>query len=65
MKFNTAGPAPAFLTVQELAARWKTSPRTVRRLIADGRLQVHRIGRLVRIAFAVIVLFEAENGPAA
>jgi excisionase family DNA binding protein len=65
MKSNTAAPAPAFLTVRELAARWKTSPRTVRRLIADGQLRVHRIGRLVRIALTVIVLFEAENGPAA
>jgi excisionase family DNA binding protein len=65
MKSNTTSPAPAFLTVREVAARWKTSTRTIRRLIADGRLRVHRIGRVVRIAYAVIVIFEAENGPAA
>lgn len=63
MKPNNFGTAPTFLTVQELAARWKTSPRNIRRLTADGRLRVHRIGRLVRIALTVIVLFEAENGP--
>jgi excisionase family DNA binding protein len=63
MKTNTTGPAP-FLTVKELADRWKTSPRTIWRMIADGRLRVHRIGRLVRIAITVIVVFEAENGPA-
>ncbi len=65
MKPSTSAVAPAFLTVQELAARWKTSSRTIWRMIADGRLRVHRIGRLVRIALSVVVLFEAESGPAA
>jgi excisionase family DNA binding protein len=64
MKPTTPGTAPAFLTVKELADRWKLSTRSVWRLIADGRLRVHRIGRLVRIALADIVLFEATSRPA-
>lgn len=65
MKPNTAGNAPAFLTVGETATRWKSSERHVRRMIAEGSLPVHRIGRLVRIALADIVLFEAKSCPAA
>jgi excisionase family DNA binding protein len=65
MKPTTPGTAPAFLTVQELAARWKMSTRSIGRMTADGRLRVHRIGRLVRIAVADVVLFEAASRPAA
>lgn len=36
-------------TVPETAEIIHTSERTVQRLIADGRLRAHRIGRLVRI----------------
>jgi excisionase family DNA binding protein len=65
MKPNTAGPAPSFLTVKELVARWKMSTRSIGRMIAAGRLPVHRIGRLVRIALVDVVLFEATSRPAA
>jgi excisionase family DNA binding protein len=37
------------LTVDQLAELWQVSPRTVRRMIADGRLPVVRLGRAVRI----------------
>ena len=37
------------LTVGDVAGEFQVSPRTVRRWIADGDLQVVRIGRLVRI----------------
>ena len=64
MKPNTAGTAPAFLTVQETRrALEDRRTRNVWRMIADGRLRVHRIGRLVRIALADIVLFEAAELP--
>lgn len=56
-----SGLAAIFLTIQEVAARWKTSPRNVHRKIADGSLPVHRIGRLVRIALTDILLFEAQS----
>ncbi len=65
MASNSNQSSATFLTVRELADRWKTSQRTIWRMIADGRLRVHRIGRLVRITLAVILIFEAMNGPAA
>ena len=37
------------LTVDQVAERWQISPRSIRRMIADGRLPVVRIGRAVRI----------------
>jgi excisionase family DNA binding protein len=37
------------LTVNQLAELWQVSPRTVRRMIADGRLRIVRLGRAVRI----------------
>jgi excisionase family DNA binding protein len=65
VKSNSPGTAPAFLTVRELATRWKSSERHIWRMIADDSLPVHRIGRLVRIALADIVLFEAASRQAA
>jgi excisionase family DNA binding protein len=38
-----------FLTVPQVAENWHISQRTIRRMIADGRLSVVRIGRAVRI----------------
>jgi excisionase family DNA binding protein len=42
-------PAEELLTVSQVAENWQVSPRTVRRMIADGRLKVVRLGRAVRI----------------
>ena len=42
-------PAP-LLPAAEVAGRLGVSLRHVRRLIADGRLPVHRLGRAVRIS---------------
>jgi excisionase family DNA binding protein len=39
----------ALLTVSQVAENWRVSQRTVRRMIADGRLPVVRLGRAVRI----------------
>jgi excisionase family DNA binding protein len=41
--------ADRLLTVDQVADNWQVSPRTVRRMIADGRLPVTRLGRAVRI----------------
>jgi excisionase family DNA binding protein len=46
---NDAQPFERLLTVDQLAELWQISPRTVRRMIADGRLPVRRLGRAVRI----------------
>ena len=37
------------LTVQQVAENWQVSQRTIRRMIADGRLAVVRLGRAIRI----------------
>jgi excisionase family DNA binding protein len=37
------------LTVHQVAENWQVSERTVRRMIADGRLLIIRLGRAVRI----------------
>jgi excisionase family DNA binding protein len=38
------------LTVQQVAENWQVSQRTIRRMIADGRLPIIRLGRAVRIS---------------
>ena len=38
------------LTVEQVAENWQVSQRMIRRMIADGRLPVVRIGRVVRIS---------------
>jgi len=39
----------ALLTVHQVAENWQVSQRTIRRMIADGRLPIIRLGRAVRI----------------
>lgn len=49
-KTNNRVPAvEELLTVSQVADNWQVSTRTLRRMIADGRLQVVRLGRAVRI----------------
>lgn len=54
-------PAPAFLTVAELAARWKVSERTVRRMVERGSLRGIRIGPQLRILIEAIERYEARH----
>lgn len=42
--------APVLLDVDEAARRLGTKPRFVRRLIAERRIEFHRVGRHVRIS---------------
>ncbi len=39
-----------FLTVKDVAQRLQLSPKSVRRLIDEGMLRIHRFGRAIRIA---------------
>lgn len=41
---------PRFLTVEEVADRLAVSTKSIRRSISRGDLQVHRIGRQLRIS---------------
>lgn len=50
----------AFYTVAELAVRWSLSERHIRRLIDNGEVVAHRIGRAVRVSAANVALFEAR-----
>ena len=47
--------ADRLLTVGQVAENWQVSQRTVRRMIADGRLPIVRLGRAVRIPAKVAV----------
>jgi excisionase family DNA binding protein len=44
------GEAPVLLDVNEVARRLGTEPRFVRRLIAERRIEFHKVGRYVRIS---------------
>ena len=49
--------APALLTVQAAAERLDTKPRFVRRLIAERRIEFHKLGRHVRISETALADF--------
>ena len=50
-----------YLTIQEVAARWKISVPTIRRMIARGEVSPVRIGRAVRIEYGEIERFEKDR----
>jgi hypothetical protein len=55
-------PAPVFLTTEELAKRWRRSPRTIKRARAIGRLPATAFGpRDFRFDLKVILEIE-RNG---
>lgn len=58
---NKKSAEPAFLTIKELASRWRLSTRQVHRIIAREQLPVFGPGRIVRIALKDIMVFEATN----
>jgi excisionase family DNA binding protein len=49
--------APVLLDVKETARRLGTEPRFVRRLIAERRIEFHRVGRHVRISESALADF--------
>lgn len=53
--------APALLTVEAVAERLDTKPRFVRRLIAERRIEFHKVGRHVRISESALADF-IESG---
>jgi excisionase family DNA binding protein len=46
--------APVLLDMNEVARRLGTEPRFVRRLIAERRIEYHKVGRYVRISEAAL-----------
>lgn len=49
--------APPLLDVRQVAQRLGTEPRFVRRLIAERRIEYHKLGRYVRISESALVEF--------
>ena len=48
---------PVLLDVEEAARRLRTKPRFIRRLIAERRIEYHKVGRHVRISEAALADF--------
>ena len=48
---------PVLLDVEQVAIRLGTKPRFVRRLIAERRIEFHKVGRYVRISEATLAEF--------
>ena len=46
-----------FLTIQDIAEHYRVSTRTVRRWIADGKIEIVQVGRMVRIRRSVYIAF--------
>jgi len=54
--------APRFLTIEQLAERWQTTDRTIRRKVAAGELPVVRLGaQSVRIDLDDVEAFENQR----
>ena len=61
---SPASPTPMhpLLTVPEVAELLRLSPRSIRRLIADGRLRVVRLGHAIRIRPQDVEALVASSG---
>jgi excisionase family DNA binding protein len=57
MKGQQRRPVEQLLTVDQAAERISTSPRFVRRLIAERRIEFVRVGRHVRISESALADF--------
>ena len=55
--------APALLDVKQVAIRLGTKPRFVRRLIAERRIEFHKVGRYVRISESALCDSHRDCGP--
>ena len=49
--------APVLLSVEAAAGRLDTTPRFIRRLIAERRIEYHKVGRHVRISERALAEF--------
>jgi predicted site-specific integrase-resolvase len=60
MKTQIDTPPLTFLTPQELGARWKVTPMTLRRWRKAGKLKASHLGRGVRYSSTEIERIERE-----
>jgi excisionase family DNA binding protein len=61
MSVSKPAPAPRLLSTAAVAARLDVSQKTVRRLIENGQLPIHRIGRQVRISEPDLAAYIARS----
>lgn len=54
-------PTPDYFTIDQIAARWQISTRTVRRKIARKDLIAHRFGAQIRISVEDLRTYEKLN----
>jgi excisionase family DNA binding protein len=54
-------PSRSFFTVEQLAARWQVSPRTIRRMVERGKLRAMRIGPQLRVPVDVVERYEVQH----
>ena len=54
--------AEQLLSVEAVAERLDTKPRFVRRLIAERRIEYHKVGRHVRISESALAAFGNREG---
>lgn len=52
---------PRLLSIAIVAVHLSVSQKTVRRLIADGQLPTHRVGRQLRVSEADLAAFVARS----
>lgn len=55
-------PEPVFLTVDEIAARWRVSRMTVYRMIHAGDLPCMVLGKTFRVNLKAVLLHERYHG---
>ena len=60
-RIRSAAVAEQLLSVEAVAERLDTKPRFVRRLIAERRIEYHKVGRHVRISESALAEF-IESG---
>ena len=61
MNRSKSMPAPGLMSVAAVALQLDVSQKTVRRLIEDGDLAIHRIGRQIRISEPDLAAFIARS----
>jgi excisionase family DNA binding protein len=61
MKASTSMPGPRLMSVATVALHLGVSEKTIRRLIDDGQLPTHRVGRLIRISETDLAAFIARS----
>jgi excisionase family DNA binding protein len=60
---STPEQSRTMLTVAELAERWRVKPRTIYAMIAEKKIVVLRVGRLVRISRSHVEFLENPRQP--